>query len=345
MGSHRMASNRQQIIQRWKWPEWQRINAYVLNAFTSNKPLAESSILSYHEGRLDLRGIDISQEILREVHQATVGDGIRVDLQTGPITIIKSYNFKNVDFSYANFNGVHLEKCTFENVLFTHATGRDVRDRSCIFKDVDLSYANWRGATVGLDGARYEFVKFIGTDLRDIHCYRGYFIDCDFSLAKLHHIDFNASHFIRCKFKGKLTRVWFRGYYDIPAHEEAYGTTEQNPMLGVDFSEAQLWDVMFTTNCDLTYVTPPQDGNHHLFKNWECIISKAHEEVERYWSNELKKQAVLLLGIFGSRKNNMHILNKYFIEYLVAMGIKNRQQQIEFREKFWQLLLSLDQVC
>jgi len=326
------------LIERWNRNEWKEHYAQVVACWQAGGKLKDMPSLPRHEGRWDLRGINLEIGGTRMEGRIDLSDGSSVGYTYGSRSKFVETQFCDTDLSFANLGGALFENCCFHNVILHAANSADVNDWGSSFCDVDFSKANLRGATLGLEGARYERVSFCRADLRDISCYRGYFVDCDFSNVRLEHIDFQVSHFVRCKFKGKLKQVWFRGYYAIPAHEEAYGETELNRMEDVDFSEAELWDVMFTDNCDLSRVIPPQDGEHVLFKDWTGTLQEAKKEVEQEWKGLFREEALQELDILSVHQNSMNILNLAFEERSICKAFPEPVQAQEFTQAFLDLL-------
>jgi hypothetical protein len=228
-----------------------------------------------------------------------------------------------------------------ENTMLRQIDAMSIRDRASVFRRCDFTKAKWRG-TLGLDGARYEQVSFRGADLRRILCYQGYFVDCDFSDAKLKGVDFNASHFVRCTFKGKLEDVWFRSSYIYPSDVQEYGETEPNPMEDVDFVEAELWDVYFA-GCDLSTVMLPQDGNHVLLSDLSRSMAKAEHIVRNEWTGLFREQALDCLRLLGGSKGPMVIVNLAFQAELARMNFPDQDQIDEFLDAFLGLLRQVAQ--
>jgi uncharacterized protein YjbI with pentapeptide repeats len=337
-----VVAKKQALIERWNRNEWKERYAQVVACWQAGERLSDVPSLPQHEGRWDLRGINLEIGGTRFAGQIGLSDGSSVEYTYGPRPKFVGAQFLDADLSFANLGGALFENCCFHNVTLYSANGADVNDWGSSFCEVDLSKANWRGATLGLEGARYKRVSFCWADLRDTRCYRGYFIDCDFSNARLEHIDFQVSHFVRCKFKGKLKQVWFRGYYAIPAHEDAYGKTEPNLMEDVDLSEAELWDVMFTDNCDLSRVIPPQDGKHIVFHDWMGTLKRVKQEVEKRWEGVFRSEALRHLDIYSVHTNAMNILNFAFEEELLRKGFLDSSLGEKFAHAFWDLLTSLN---
>lgn len=339
-----MDQRREELVQRWQTEEGQRWRKQVIRRLQKRKDLSKQPFLQRHQGRWDLRGLDFSR---KPWHRFTTEVEITSEYKA-PFTFafggkytFKRTSFRDIDFSYANLGQANLERCHFENVLFHHTNYIGVRDSRCTFHQVDFYKADMRGATLGLHGARYEDVSFRRADMRRVSCYRGYFIKCDFSEARIEEVNFNASHFINCTFKGPLRGVWFRGYYAIPQDEKTFGKTEPNPMENVDFSEATLWDVMFSDGCDLSKVIIPQDGEHFLFHRWPQVLARAKEEVERNWEGVFKQEALGFLDVYaeGAQNQDMYIINRRELEHPYYTGdITGREEKRRFAVALVELL-------
>ncbi len=338
----------EELTQRWQTPEGRRLQQEVLRHLQRRRDLSQVSFLQRHQGRYDLRGIDLSRTPWHKFSaeaELSRGYRARVNFALGGKYIFKGAVLRDADLSYANLGQARFEHCHFENTIFHDANYVGVGDESCTFLEVDFGGADMRGATMGLGGARYEAVSFRKADMRTVHCYRGYFIDCDFSDARLEEVDFSASHLINCRFKGKLRKVWFRGYYATPDDERAFGKTETNPMANVDFSESVLWEVMFRNSCDLSTVIIPQDGEHFLFHHWPRLLSRAMEEVEEHWKGAFKDEALLWLRVHarGVEDQEMYIVNRRDVEHpYYTASISNAEEKRRYAVALVELLCKMD---
>jgi uncharacterized protein YjbI with pentapeptide repeats len=245
------------------------------------------------EGLIDLRGLSF---------------GIGIELERA--------RFRDSDFSYSDFGRGIFRRCTFENVLFREIDSHRWNERDCRFADVDFHKANLRNAGIGIRGSTYLRVSFREANFSGAHFYRGQFTGCDFSDAKLRKIDFLVSNLVNCKFRGKLESVWFRRRYPHPAQEKRYGKAVPNEMRNVDFSEAELWDVMFTGGVDLSHVILPKDGYHILFRHFDVALIRVRDIIDTLpWSEEDKKRAMICVKAYlvHARDQPMKILNKKVI--------------------------------
>ncbi|MFN8488138.1 MAG: pentapeptide repeat-containing protein [Caldilineaceae bacterium] len=336
-----MAIKKKSLIERWSQDQlWMGLYPEVIARLQTNGELGQLALPQY-DGRWDLRGISLRVTGAQVPGEIELPEGMVFRFALGARPRFTNIQLRSIDFSYAQLDQAVFEHCYVEDVLFHNANGEGVTDPGSTFRNVDLSGARWRGATLGFDGTRYEAVNFQRSDLRNTLYYRGYFVDCDFSDANIQNVDFLASHFIRCRFGGKLRKVWFRGYYPGKNDEERFGKTESNPMEDVDFAEAVFTeDVVFANNIDLSRVIPPQDGKHKLFRNWQDTILLARQEVEQEWEGVFRREALRNIDyIFAVQKRKMNIENLDFIERLLVRYFPNPGQAKEFAQAFIDLLL------
>jgi len=339
---------REELVQRWHTEAGRWAREQVIRHLQKHKDLSKLTFLQCHEGRWDLRGMDFSRTPWHKFSvdvELTPGYRAPFTFALGGKYVFRRVAFRDADLSYANLGQARLEKCHFENVLFCHANYVGVGDPHSTFVQVDFFRADMRGATLGLEGARYEGCSFREADMRGVHGYDGYFVGCDFSNARLEEVDFEASHFIDCRFAGPLKKVWFRGYYSMPSLERRFRKTERNPMRNVDFSQATLWDVMFTNGCDLSTVVAPQDGEHFLFRHWPQVLARAEEQVARCWEGVFRDEALLWLRVLRRNTDQeMYIVNRRDFGHPEDLPtIREPASQRDFALRFVDLLLELEE--
>jgi fluoroquinolone resistance protein len=266
------------------------------------------------QGLLDLRGIPLSLEPGMELNRVQIRD---------------------IDFSYAYFGHAILKQCVFEHVFLRGVENSRWNERGCRFVDVDFGEAKLRDAAIGIDGSIYERVSFQDADFSGAVFIRPQFKDCDFSNAKLRELDFNASNFVNCKFRGKLESVWFRKYYPSKSDEQRMGKAVPNEMRNVDFSDASLWDVVFTGGLDLSTVTVPKDGSHILLHHFDTALNRTRNEIEKLpWTDEEKKKVSIWINasLVYAISQPMWILNKKDVE--MQFGVKVAQEFLKLLEAF-----------
>jgi uncharacterized protein YjbI with pentapeptide repeats len=256
-------------------------------------------------------------------------------LSFGRVVEFERARFRDLDFSYTHFGHPVFTRCTFERVSLKEIDSDRWNERGCRFTDADFYKANLRGAGIGIDGSTYLRVSFREADFSGAHFYRGQFTDCDFSDARLRKIDFYVSNFVNCKFRGRLESVWFRRCYPLPSDERTFGKAVPNEMRNVDFSEAELWEVMYTGGLDLSHVILPQDGNHILLCHFDVALTKVRDIMDTLaWSEEDKKRVMISVKSYlvFAHEQPMKILNKR--EICGRLGEQVGAEFIALLEKF-----------
>ncbi len=291
--------NRIEAWERWKRPEWRqrenRIADMLLRGKTDARAL-ERLVPRTDAGLFDLRGFPLvdHKELLR----------------------LKRGVFRDLDLSFARFGRVLLEACEFENVNLTGMQHAIWNERGCRFCDVQLRDVKLRNAALGLGGSAYERVDFSRCDFGDAFFYRPQFRGCTFASPKFRGLDFNMSNFAGCSFSGQLDGVWFRAKWPHPHDEATFGPAAPNEMR-VDFSDASLWDVVFTGGLDLSRVVLPRDGQHVLLKDFCNALLKSKKRVESLGDGGLDQEHALQLiqgFLVHAAHQDMWILNQRDME-------------------------------
>lgn len=289
------------------------ITKILLDARSLERKLTEI-VGKTDQGLLDLRGIPLSFESGME---------------------LKRVEIRETDFSYAQLGQIVLKQCAFDHVIFREIESSRWNERASHFTNVDFAQAKLRDAAIGIDGSIYKKVSFQGVDFTGASFYRPQFTNCDFSHAKLQKLDFYVSNFVNCKFCGKLKTVWFRRYYPIKEDEKRMGVAVPNEMRNVDFSEASLWDAVFTGGLDLSSIVLPKDGSHILLYHFNTALEKTRCEIEKLpWTDNEKNETFIWINAFltHARSQPMWILNKK--EMIEQLGEKVGSEFIRLVEVF-----------
>jgi len=203
----------------------------------------------------------------------------------------------------------------FSDVLFRGAAVRHCHFTDCRFFDVSFEDADLREASLGgyagSPPSEYRRSYFVGTEMRETSYGYPYFEDCKFVRAKLDKVDFQGARFSKCTFEGKLREVWFRGWYSHPhpADQEHFARVGidphsiRNPMDGVDFTRAQLDDVMFVDEIDLSRCKFPEDGYHILLEDRLRVYDEVMRTVAETWSEPSKSEALAFVRRFRDRQD------------------------------------------
>jgi uncharacterized protein YjbI with pentapeptide repeats len=239
-----------------------------------------------HDGRVDLRGIRLSQP--------QPGGRFRVRGATFDYVrskpIFEDLVLDNIDLSGSSLENSYWRNCTFRHVRFDRLHGRGVNFassnmQSVSFLKADLRNANW--GLDGLDGPLLIDVEFVETDLRESTYGHPLFRNCRFVRCKLWRVNFSGSRFEECVFEGLIEETIFNGKDRDPDPKVA---AIRNPMKNVDFSKAQLRNVSFSRGIDLTSCMFPSEGYLRIphprrtFQRLLATISSA-------WSGAAKESA------------------------------------------------------
>lgn len=225
------------------------------------------------EGKFDFRGVDMAQKT------------------------VKMCEFQNVDFSFSSFKNSWVENNIFENCRFSKVDFSDVSDHNNNFKGCFFSDCKFNSAAIGFGGTRFykcilENCKFSKTIFT-----RPEFVEVVFKNCKIKNIDFNASSFENCSFEGELNDVWFRGSFPLKSDEEYYGYPKLNEMKNVSFENADLKDLTFSDNCDLSTVKIKQSDDYYKFDKWKerllCLLKSSES-----WTEKEKKEAKIFTDTY-----------------------------------------------
>lgn len=284
-----MKLSKNEIVERWQTLEGQKKREQIIKCLINNKPIENLPFIEKIEGFFDLRGIYYDEK-----------------------TTLKNIELENIDFSYSNFNYLILADSKIENVLFNMCDCTEVLQYNCKFNNCQFIKSKFRNAGFGIDGGQYSNIVFKDSNLKGAMFFYPNFSDCTFINNKLDGIDFSASHFNRVKFIGKLDDVWFRG--ESPKADERKVHREKghglNPMI-VDFSQAELWFITYSNNCDLSKVIMPKDGKHFLVKNIKKVVKNLELGLERVNNEKAKKfvEEFIEMYKYHIEEQDMVILN------------------------------------
>lgn len=236
------------LIARWTDEPLRRVVAAARRGVS-----AETSPFGLHDGRGDLRGLDV---------RTLLGDRI------------KRVRFEHVDLSDAVMGPGLLQQCEFDDVIFDKADFRSNSDHGNRFTRCFFRKTDFRVAGIGYYGSRYERCVFERADFRRAVFGWGEFDGCRFEHCKLNGADFSASSFSECTFIGVLDDVWFRGGFASKSERRKH-KARPNRMEHVDFRDAVLHWLTLSDGVDLSTIVPPADGRH-------VVIDALHERLERF---------------------------------------------------------------
>lgn len=263
--------------------------------------------LRAESGRKDLRGVSF-------------GEG----------TQLRRVSFVKADLSGAKFNNAWLEGCVFEDIVFEKTSFRNIAEHGNTFTECNFNCSVFNGAVLGFRGSRFLRCVFNLSDFRSVGFIRPEFESCVFENCIYEGVDFNGAFFKSCEFRGPLRGVWFRGGFPLASDYEKFGDPRPNRMLSVSFRQAQLIDVTFSDNCDLSTVDIPTDGTHLLFRDWpDCL--KCFYDHSRSWKDPLKRAAELFY-----KSHEVHAKNQDCYVLGACFLIESFGQEIA--QNLWNLL-------
>jgi fluoroquinolone resistance protein len=263
-----------ELSNRWNASDVQLIEAILLNGGRVDSVALPE--LPLNGNLLDLRGIQLPAKGFTP--------GVTVGASFAPPpplqTKVNSVCFESVDFSYGNLSRRLIQKSIFNNVHFSKTNLEGISVHSTQFVRCTFDRTNLDGAGVGCDGTRYEHCLFKKLNFSKTSFGRAEFDDCRFEDCRFDSVDFFGSSFERCTFVGKVHDAWFRGHYmSVPDKPEVFaglvkqfGVARPNKMKAVDFSHADLRDLTFSDECDLSTCKLPNDELIVGFSRWGKLL-------------------------------------------------------------------------
>jgi uncharacterized protein YjbI with pentapeptide repeats len=177
------------------------------------------------------------------------------------------------DFAGSSWANVWLEKSRFLHCSFEAANFRGIKDHGNLFLDCEFIKSSFRHAAIGYSGTRFRRCRFDRVSFRGAVFVRPTFEECEFIDCEIAGLDFEASRFFGCRFVGSLRDVWFRASYAYGESLRRFGAPEGEPILRVDFTEAELSSVDFGGGLDLSEVRLPKRGEYFLFDRWPARLN------------------------------------------------------------------------
>jgi len=312
-----------QLRGRWQGGEAHRLVRAVLGALSSSAEQVETLVGRTEEGLLDLRGLVTpapfvtDRRELRESHLEELGG----------LTELRECVVRDADFSHAVLDGLRFYGCRFENVRFDGAHFRELRMWRSSFADCSFDRADLSGWAIGgVENRvrnRLERCSFVHADLRGAAGGAPHFEHCVFDHARLDRVDFDGGVFRRCVFRGRLVEVEFS------RRSWAQKVNEDNDMLEVDFSDAELIYTMFH-DLPLATVTWPTSETHVLFSHPSCVMEQLRTDM---WANG-SPDARGIAGLIDATLRNSHPKREIGIFHIEELGslsthIRERAAELE----------------
>lgn len=169
--------------------------------------------------------------------------------------------FRANDFSIADFQSLRITGCFFQNCVFDRADLRHVVIRSSQFENCRFQGADLRFAQIGIAGSMFNRCAFDGARVARAGFHNPVFENIMFEGPDWKNVDFRASGFWNCAFRGDLRGVMFRGDYQYPTQREISGEPKRTGLHKVSFDEAEFFWVGFSNGCVLDEILLPESGS------------------------------------------------------------------------------------
>lgn len=216
---------------------------------------------------------------------------------------IKKIQFENVSFKKSRVNHTWIEKCVFENVIFDNFIFINSSDHGNEYINCSFKKTKFKGTNFGYDGTKFVDCVFKGSKFSKSSFIRAELYNCEFIECDLKGIDFNASFFKDCSFTGDLIDVWFHGNYTAKFYEQEFGKPKKkNKMENVSFENANLIDVYFTDDCDLSTVKIPKDGVYKIVNNLSDFLYALKISPNELNTNE-NRELKIFIEVLDVRKD------------------------------------------
>lgn len=229
---------------------------------------AEALISTGHVARVDLREADLSG---RNPHQV---------------------DFEEVHLGRAKLSHWDVRSCRFMDVDFSGTDLNRWSDRGNVFSGCRFIGSSLKDAALGFEGSLFENCTFERIDFRRTSFARPEFDDCTFESCRFEGVDFFASSFERCVFRGPLVDAWFRGGYPLAQDEKKFGPARANRMLEVDLSRATPRWLTFSDGCDLSTCILPPDEEIVRFGAWPTVLRRARVIIDERFVGDAHRQAM-----------------------------------------------------
>jgi uncharacterized protein YjbI with pentapeptide repeats len=236
--------------------------------------------------------------------------------------------FVSTDLGKAGFGeNLWLQDCFFDHCSFERADCSNMAEQGNTFADCTFDRTEFRGAGLGYRGSRYRSCLFKRCDFSRASFIRAEFDDCQFIDCKLNGMDFGASSFVRCEFRGRLVSVWFRGDFPLASYRESFGIPRPNTMADVSFEHAELVDVVFTNGCPLDKVKIPRGDNYLLVDDLQKKLTALQSKAPTF-GGRIERE----IGLFA----RVHLVHaKYQTQSLLNLDDIVRDYGMEAAEVIW----------
>jgi uncharacterized protein YjbI with pentapeptide repeats len=221
--------------------------------------------IELHEGRIDLRGIE-----LMGLDRSVPGQGTRGSARDVMLTGVR---WRRIDFSGANLQHLRLFSSTVEDCLFEDTPCDDLRLWDTTVTDSSFAKAKLRHSAIGTwhekKRNRWRNVSFDAADLSNASAEACELSGVSFRGARLNGMDFSQAQVVDCVFTGKMKDVLFDGR-KLPERADPAALRR------VEFRDAVFDEVEFR-GCLFDEVRLPNQPGVRLINNFPVVARKAIE--------------------------------------------------------------------
>lgn len=233
---------------------------------------------------------------------------------------IKNCRFENIDFSFSSFKSSWIENSSFKNCYFKDADFTKISDQGNKFEECIFFNCKFNNSGLGYKGSAFVECIFENTNFQKAVFIRAEFERCSFINSKIKGIDFNASSFEECIFEGILDDVWFRGGFPLQSDNQYFGFPKKNIMKKVSFEKAELKNLTFSDDCDLSSVCLGDNPEVFKYSNWYRRLQLLAKEIIS-WDSECGKQGEIFVKthLVHAKNQDWYILNLKELEQIYGL--------------------------
>lgn len=327
-----------ELKSRWLTDEGQKKVQIIIDTLKKKSKLSDLTFLETYDGRIDLRGIQLST-LDKEIK---ISSGNHSVIQKYGTLKLKKNLLSSVDFSYSDICYSSFKKMTFENCIFENTKAIELRItashfNNCIFKKTNLFYS-YINKNIFNDSGSFNNCDFIESNLSKCIFYFPVINNCRFIDCDLDETNFNGSRFSNTKFSGLLDSIWFRGYARNVMCNSIYSMFKKknkNPMLNVNFEDAILKGISFAGGIDLRNCIFPENDNYIFLKDTHATFKRAKDYIVKHWKDEEEiRKVIAYIDAIYLTPDKMEQNNDFIDKFILTDDGKGN----EFGETFFNLI-------
>ena len=298
------------LVTRWQNPDLAMFHYHFPGSLDWGTFQGNTSPFGQIDERWDFRGFDFRQQ-----------------------RFLSKCNFENVDFSFCDFTHCRFEECKLTNTVFEKAVFYSFSEHGCVFDHCKFFKSSFHHCYLGYDGSKYVDCVYEKCQFRRTSYMRAEFTKCQFHNNNLNGTEFGSSSLADCVFTGKVKNVWFRGGYIDPSDENKFGKAKPNPMT-VSFEDAELLEMTYTMECDLSKAVLPQNGRYYKFEHWKERLEHVASIVSTWPESEERKKILFYVEVYSHHAVSQSWMILNLDEYIKLMGEDAAMKYIELLSSY-----------